>query len=170
MVDMEPFEEHARGTFASETNRIHLVLFGVWNRTSGPYLAANNRILISLMDVTHRFSMASLAKARHDYELVADDRIHVHLDARHMGVGGDDSWSPSVHEVIPAARPRSQSSVQLHGSDEFCAYSQLVFWWLCSPSAIVVNHCVQGVCVCGVNEGISGAPGRLRLEAGPDAS
>jgi hypothetical protein len=29
-------------------NRIHLVLFGMQNRTSGPYLAANNRILISL--------------------------------------------------------------------------------------------------------------------------
>lgn len=23
---------------------------------------------------------------------------HVHLDHAHVGVGGDDSWSPSVHE------------------------------------------------------------------------
>ena len=23
--------------------------------------------------------------------------MHVHLDVAHMGVGGDDSWSPSVH-------------------------------------------------------------------------
>jgi Glutamate synthase central domain len=34
--------------FISATNRIHLVLFGMKNRTSGPYLAVNNRILISL--------------------------------------------------------------------------------------------------------------------------
>jgi hypothetical protein len=25
--------------------------------------------------------------------------LHVHLDAAHMGVGGDDSWSPSVHDA-----------------------------------------------------------------------
>jgi hypothetical protein len=34
---------------APETDRIHLVLFGVQNRTFGRYLAANSRILISLM-------------------------------------------------------------------------------------------------------------------------
>jgi hypothetical protein len=33
----------------TETNKIQLVLFGMQNRTFGPYLAANNRILISLM-------------------------------------------------------------------------------------------------------------------------
>jgi hypothetical protein len=32
-----------------ETNRVHLALFGMQNRTFDPYLAANNRILISLM-------------------------------------------------------------------------------------------------------------------------
>jgi hypothetical protein len=36
----------------TETNRIHLVLFGIQNRTFGPCLAANNRILISLMHTT----------------------------------------------------------------------------------------------------------------------
>jgi hypothetical protein len=33
----------------SGTNRIHLVLFGIKNRTSGPYLTAINGILISLV-------------------------------------------------------------------------------------------------------------------------
>lgn len=28
-----------------------------------------------------------------------DGGVHVHLDAAHMGVGGDDSWSPSVHDA-----------------------------------------------------------------------
>jgi hypothetical protein len=35
--------------FRIETNSIHLVLFGMLNRTFGPYLTANGRILISLM-------------------------------------------------------------------------------------------------------------------------
>jgi hypothetical protein len=34
---------------ATETNKIHWVLFGMQNRTFGPYLAADNRILISLV-------------------------------------------------------------------------------------------------------------------------
>jgi hypothetical protein len=34
----------------SETNRVHLVLFGMQSRTSGPCLASINRILNSFMD------------------------------------------------------------------------------------------------------------------------
>lgn len=37
--------------------------------------------------------------SKHDYELTADSYWHVHLDHRHIGSGGDDSWSPSVLEV-----------------------------------------------------------------------
>ena len=44
------------------------------------------------------FSLEELDRCRHDSHLVRDERVHVHLDAAHMGVGGDDSWSPSVHE------------------------------------------------------------------------
>eukprot|EP00887_Chlorella_sp_A99_P002901 scaffold6.g2901.t1 len=43
------------------------------------------------------FSLASFEAAKHDHELQADAFTHVHLDAAHMGVGGDDSWSPTVH-------------------------------------------------------------------------
>jgi beta-galactosidase len=53
-----------------------------------------------------RFPLASLAAASHDHELTPDGATHVTLDAAHMGVGGDDSWSPSVWEryaVPPAA-------------------------------------------------------------------
>ena len=46
-----------------------------------------------------RFPLASFSGAGHDEELVADGSLHVHLDAGHMGVGGDDSWSPAVWEV-----------------------------------------------------------------------
>jgi beta-galactosidase len=33
-------------------------------------------------------------------------RLQVHLDHRHMGLGGDDSWSPCVHEqyLLPPTR------------------------------------------------------------------
>ena len=48
-----------------------------------------------------RYSMSNLSLARHDYELEPDSMNHVYLDHKHMGLGGDDSWSPSVHEVIP---------------------------------------------------------------------
>ena len=44
------------------------------------------------------YSQASLAKARHQHELVPEDGLYVYLDGFHMGVGGDDSWSPSVYE------------------------------------------------------------------------
>ncbi len=53
-----------------------------------------------------RFSAEEVHRAAHDHELVADGRVHLHLDAAHMGVGGDDSWSPSVHEqyLVPPGR------------------------------------------------------------------
>ncbi len=47
-----------------------------------------------------RYSIATLMAAKHDYELQADGFTHLHLDHRHMGVGGDDSWSPSLHKVL----------------------------------------------------------------------
>jgi hypothetical protein len=48
------------GHFITETNRIHLVLFGMHNWTFGPYLAAINRILISF--VSHIWQQYAKAK------------------------------------------------------------------------------------------------------------
>ena len=46
-----------------------------------------------------RYSWQQLAAAKHQHELKEGGScLHVHLDVAHMGVGGDDSWSPSVHE------------------------------------------------------------------------
>jgi beta-galactosidase len=45
-----------------------------------------------------RYSQDNLAGARHPFELTALPHHVLRLDAAHMGVGGDDSWSPSVHE------------------------------------------------------------------------
>ncbi|KZV17252.1 beta-galactosidase [Dorcoceras hygrometricum] len=44
------------------------------------------------------YGTAELERATHNEELVKGDNIEVHLDHKHMGIGGDDSWSPCVHE------------------------------------------------------------------------
>jgi beta-galactosidase len=48
-----------------------------------------------------RHSWQELEAACHQHELPGGSGgpVHVHLDAAHMGVGGDDSWSPSVHDT-----------------------------------------------------------------------
>lgn len=43
--------------------------------------------------------MPAIMLSRHDHEIVRDEVVHVYLDHRHIGSGGDDSWSPSVHQV-----------------------------------------------------------------------
>ncbi|XP_028770029.1 uncharacterized protein LOC114727499 [Neltuma alba] len=50
------------------------------------------------------YSTSELDRATHNEELVEGDNIEVHLDHKHMGLGGDDSWSPCVHEqyFVPA--------------------------------------------------------------------
>ncbi|OVA04094.1 Beta galactosidase small chain/ domain 5 [Macleaya cordata] len=49
------------------------------------------------------YSTMELDRATHNEELVKGDTIEVHLDHKHMGVGGDDSWTPCVHDkyLIP---------------------------------------------------------------------
>ncbi|XP_072993143.1 uncharacterized protein [Typha latifolia] len=44
------------------------------------------------------YGTAELDRATHVQDLVKGDAIEVHLDHKHMGVGGDDSWSPCVYE------------------------------------------------------------------------
>jgi beta-galactosidase len=43
-----------------------------------------------------RYSLENLMQAQHAHELTAGDGVFLHVDGFHMGVGGDDSWSPSV--------------------------------------------------------------------------
>lgn len=42
------------------------------------------------------FDLDTLMQAQHTNELFSADALHIHIDGFHMGVGGDDSWSPSV--------------------------------------------------------------------------
>lgn len=45
-----------------------------------------------------QFSQAQLNDAKHTCDLVPQDCTFVYIDHAHMGVGGDDSWSPSTHK------------------------------------------------------------------------
>ncbi|VFQ96952.1 unnamed protein product [Cuscuta campestris] len=44
------------------------------------------------------YTTAELDRATRHEDLVKSDFIEVHLDHKHMGFGGDDSWSPCVHD------------------------------------------------------------------------
>ncbi|HEY3415359.1 MAG TPA: glycoside hydrolase family 2 TIM barrel-domain containing protein, partial [Armatimonadota bacterium] len=64
--------------------------------------AAGNGLLVTgnppfHLDALH-FSIDDLRQARHYYELTPRPEVYLHLDARHMGVGGDTGWTPNVHE------------------------------------------------------------------------
>lgn len=60
------------------------------------------------------FSQHTLTVAKHTNELVADDVIHLHIDHLHMGVGGDDSWSPSTHKAYLLEEKQYRYSLTLH--------------------------------------------------------
>jgi beta-galactosidase len=47
-------------------------------------------------DALH-YSVRDLAEAKHTAALQPRDEVILHLDARHMGVGGDDGWLSQVH-------------------------------------------------------------------------
>ena len=44
------------------------------------------------------YRIADLAKARHNYDLTPTQDVVLHLDHRHMGLGGDTGWTLNVHE------------------------------------------------------------------------
>ncbi|SIO96857.1 beta-galactosidase [Vibrio spartinae] len=60
-----------------------------------------------------RYSQAMLETARHTHELVADEVVYLHVDGFHMGIGGDDSWTPSVHPEFLLDAPHYHYQVVL---------------------------------------------------------
>ena len=64
------------------------------------------------------FGVDSLMNAQHTHEREEQDALHLHIDGFHMGVGGDDSWTPSTRpEYLLNAREFSWS-FKLSVSDE----------------------------------------------------
>lgn len=45
-----------------------------------------------------QYAQHALAEAKHTNEIDKEEQVYLRLDHQHMGVGGDDSWSPSVHK------------------------------------------------------------------------
>lgn len=75
------------------------------------------------------YSVSMLDKSNHNHELIPDPYTHVHIDVEHMGVGGDDSWSPSVHQeflVPPNQYSLSLLFCPLHGSNASESFE--TFW------------------------------------------
>lgn len=46
------------------------------------------------------YGQAQLDTAKHTSDLMPQDCVFVYIDHAHMGVGGDDSWSPSTHKAF----------------------------------------------------------------------
>ncbi len=74
------------------------------NIASAKHAEVGPGLLISLPEgetaqiSAQRHSLEELEAAAHTHELQSGDgSVHVHVDHLHMGVGGDDSWTPSVH-------------------------------------------------------------------------
>ncbi len=76
-------------------------------------------LLVRAMPLLHvnaqHFAVADLVKAGHGYELTRLDDIVLHLDHRHMGLGGDDGWTRNVHEPFMIRPGRYAYAFRLRG-------------------------------------------------------
>ena len=61
------------------------------------------------------YDPVKLRDARHPTDLVPNDYLSLCLDGFHMGVGGDDSWSPSVKECYRLSEKYYRWRVSLSG-------------------------------------------------------
>lgn len=59
-----------------------------------------------------RFTQENLTQAKHTNELQDSGTLFVRVDGFHMGVGGDDSWTPSVHDEFRLDRERYRYQVE----------------------------------------------------------
>jgi beta-galactosidase len=64
------------------------------------------------IDALH-YTIADLAKSHHPHELTRRPETILHLDAAHMGVGGDDGWMAPVHSEFLVQPGRYQFGVVL---------------------------------------------------------
>ncbi len=63
-----------------------------------------------------RFGQQQLQKAKHTCDLTEQDQLFVYVDGFHMGVGGDDSWTPSVHDEFKLQREHYHYQVRFFPS------------------------------------------------------
>jgi beta-galactosidase len=63
-----------------------------------------------------RYSGDVLKTAKHTNELIDSGMLFVRLDGFHMGVGGDDSWTPSVHDEFTLQQEQYRYQLSLRMS------------------------------------------------------
>ncbi|UPR35156.1 beta-galactosidase [Vibrio cyclitrophicus] len=61
-----------------------------------------------------RFGQQQLQKAKHTCDLTEQEQLFVYVDGFHMGVGGDDSWTPSVHDEYKLLKEHYHYQVHFH--------------------------------------------------------
>ncbi|KAG0481237.1 hypothetical protein HPP92_012095 [Vanilla planifolia] len=88
------------GDFGDIPNDLNFCLNGLtWpDRTPNPALHEVKYLYQPIKMSASYYSTAELDRATHNEDLVRGNDMEVHLDHKHMGLGGDDSWSPSVHQ------------------------------------------------------------------------
>ncbi|PTP05337.1 beta-galactosidase [Vibrio splendidus] len=65
-----------------------------------------------------RFGLQQLQKAKHTCDLTKQEQLFVYVDGFHMGVGGDDSWTPSVHDEYKLLKEHYHYQVRF-----YCGYN-----------------------------------------------
>lgn len=78
--------------------------------------------------------LQALQEMSHDCDLQPSGHTHVHLDAAHMGVGGDDSWSPSVREQYLVPPGTFSFRFALLPTHAWCV--AMCVCWICIPSLV----------------------------------
>lgn len=105
------------GPFENYPDRLAAARFGLHTQTleqmHTPYIfptdsglrCGTRRLEINDLTISGDFQFSvsqyashALAAAKHTNEIVKEEKVYLRLDHKHMGVGGDDSWSPSVHK------------------------------------------------------------------------
>ena len=61
---------------------------------TGLKIAGDQLMEVNIQD----YSQQALNDSKTSHTLIRGDKIYVHIDLKQMGVGGDDSWTPRVHE------------------------------------------------------------------------
>ncbi|MCX8957693.1 beta-galactosidase [Erwinia psidii] len=64
----------------------------------------------------NRYSLEQLRDVSHRHQLREEEGCWLHVDGYHMGVGGDDSWSPSVSQEFLLTASRYRYAVTLSAS------------------------------------------------------
>ena len=63
------------------------------------------------------YGQSQLDEAKHTCDLTPQDCVFVYIDHAHMGVGGDDSWSPSTHKAFLLEEKQYRYSVCFSAAD-----------------------------------------------------